>query len=110
MKANQTIRKRPNRRLFGFLFGSIVLLFVPVVLQLTVGTGVDGQGFNWKWNDFVIMGFLLLSTGLLGDFVMRKVRHNTRAMLLCGVILLVFLLVWAELAIGIFNIPRFSGH
>ena len=31
-----------------------------LVLQLIIGTGVDGQGFNWKPSDFLIVGLLLL--------------------------------------------------
>lgn len=109
MKINQTATNKPNKRLFGILLGATILLFTLLVLQLTVGTGVDGQGFNWKLGDFVIIGFLLFSTGLLCEFVMRKVKSIKKRILICGAILLVFLLIWADLAVGIFNIPGFSG-
>jgi hypothetical protein len=106
---NHIVTEKPNRRLLGILSGATVLLLVPVVLQLTIGTGVDGQDFNWKLNDFIIIGVLVFGTGLLVEFLMRKVKNNKKRLLLCGAILLVLLLAWADLAVGIFNIPGFSG-
>ncbi len=103
------ISNKMNKRLFIILMGVTILLIVPLVLQITIGTGVDGQGFNWKLNDFLIFGFLLFSTGLLCEFVLRKVTSFKKSILLCGVILLLLLLIWAELAVGIFNISGFSG-
>lgn len=109
MKSDQTTITKPNKRLFGILLGVTILLLTLLVLQLTIGTGIDGQGFNWELGDFVIIGFLLFSTGLLCEFVMRKVKSINKIILICGAILLVFLLIWADLAVGIFNIPGFSG-
>jgi hypothetical protein len=54
------------------------------------------------------MGGLLLGLGLLIDLVLRKVKtKNARIYLVIGILVL-FLLVWAELAVGIFGTP-FSG-
>lgn len=36
-----------------------LLLLVPLAIQLTVGSGVDGVGFNWTPLDFVVMGALI---------------------------------------------------
>lgn len=111
METNQTATTtgRPNARLFGILLGAAVLLLIPLVAQLTVGTGVDGQGFNWKLGDFVVIGILLFSAGLLCELVMRKVKDVKKRVLICGAVLFLFLLIWADLAVGIFNIPGFSG-
>lgn len=109
MKTNKTATNKPNKRLFCILLGATILLLIPIALQLTIGTGVDGQGFNWKMNDFVIFGFLLYGTALLIELVMRKVKSSKKRILFFGVILLVFLLIMADLAVGIFNISGFSG-
>lgn len=109
MKTNHTATRNPNKRLFGIVFGAISLLLIPLVLQLTIGTGIDGQGFNWKINDFVVIGLLLLMAGLLIELVLRKVKKTSKRILICGVVFLMFLLIWADLAVGIFNIPGFSG-
>ena len=91
-----------NKRLV-FIFISIsVLLLIPLIaMQFT-------EQVNWSPLDFLIMGFLLLSVGLILEFVMRKVRkYEHRFLLVLGTIV-VFLLIWAELAVGIFGTP-FAG-
>lgn len=109
MKTNQSPANTSNKRLIGILLGAALLLMVPLMLQLTIGTGVDGKGFNWKLDDFIVFGIMVFSAGLLSEFVLRKVRSKKNRLLLCGIILLIFLLVWMDLAVGIFNIPGFSG-
>jgi len=54
------------------------------------------------------MGGLLLGTGLLCEFVLRKVKRPGYRIALCSALVLVFLLVWMELAVGIFGTP-FAG-
>jgi hypothetical protein len=109
MKIIQTLEKKSNKRLLGLLSGAGIILLIFAVLQLTIGTGVDGQGFNWKLNDFVIMEFLLFGTAILSEFVLRKVKTHKLRFLICVVILLTFVLIWIDLAVGIFNISGFSG-
>ena len=109
MKTNHTATHSPNKRLFGIILGAITLFSVLLILQLTIGTGIDGKGFNWKFGDFVVFGFLLFSAGLSFELVMRKVKSTSKRILICGLIFLMFLLIWADLGVGIFNIPGFSG-
>ena len=54
------------------------------------------------------MGFLLLVTGLSSEVVLRKFKDTKQRILIVGVVLLAFFLVWAELAVGIFGTP-FAG-
>lgn len=109
MKTIQSLEKKSNKRLLSLLFGAGIILLTFVVLQLTIGTGVDGKGFNWKLNDFVISGFLLFGTAFLCEFVLQKVKTQKLRLLICIVILLTFALIWIDLAVGIFNILGFSG-
>lgn len=92
-----------NKRLMLILAGVPALLLIPLI-AMQFSNDVD-----WKISDFTIMGVLLLGTGLLCEFVLRKVRSFKGRMLLCGAVLLAFLLIWAELAVGIFGTP-FAGH
>lgn len=108
MKTNQADTFNSNRRLLGILLAATLLLLIPLTLQLTIGSGVDGQGFNWKMNDFVIMGMLLFGTGLAFEFVMRKVKTIRHGILIPAAILSILLLIWAELAVGIIGTP-FAG-
>jgi len=91
-----------NKRLLIILAAAAVLLLIPfVAMQFT-------NDVDWKILDFVIMGVLLLGTGLLCEFIVRKVKSVKNRIILCGAVLLVFFLVWAELAVGIFGTP-FAG-
>ena len=109
METIPTIKRNANNRLLGLLSGAGIILLTFAVLQLTIGSGVDGQGFNWKLNDFIVIGFLLFSTAILCEFVLRKVKSPQLRLLICVAILLALVVIWIDLAVGIFNIPGFSG-
>jgi hypothetical protein len=84
-------------RIFGI---TLILLLIPLVFQLTVGTGVEGEGFNWRIGDFVMMGILIFVIGLLIDIAWCKMGKYR----LWGVIVSILLFwLWAELAVGIFT-------
>jgi hypothetical protein len=90
------------------VIGTGVLLLIPLVAQLTIGTGVDGQGFNWKPNDFAVMGALIFCAGLGLEIAARTLRNRYRYVAL-AVIVLLFLLVWIHLAVGIVDSWPFAG-
>jgi len=85
-----------NKRFIGILLTVTVLLCIPLIaMQFT-------NEVNWTLSDFIIAGVLLLSTGIIIEAVARNVRNRkTRIGIVLG-ILMAFLLVWAELAVGIF--------
>ncbi|MEX1383338.1 hypothetical protein [Lutibacter sp.] len=63
---------------------------------------------NWGLLDFIIGGTLLLCTGFIVDFVIRKVaKINFRIAIIVALLILLFL-IWAELAVGILGTP-FEG-
>ncbi len=91
-----------NRRLKGIVLAVGILLLIPLVaMQFT-------NEVNWTFIDFVVMGVLLLGTGLLAELVMRKIRNKNYQIGIIAIILLGFFLIWAELAVGIFGSP-FAG-
>jgi len=91
-----------SNRVFPWLaLATGILLLVPLALQLTIGTGVDGQGFNWRPSDFVVMGALIFVTGCVFVLAARKLARK-HWLALGIVVALAFLYVWAELAVGIF--------
>jgi len=91
-----------NQRLIIILISISVVLLIPfIAMQFT-------NEVDWSLRDFVIMGVLLFGTGLLCELVMRKVKSVQNRILICAVLVFVFLLIWAELAVGIFGSP-FAG-
>jgi len=63
---------------------------------------------NWSPFDFLVMGFLLFSTGGAIELSWRKLKKRKYRLLFLFLILFLFLLIWAELAVGIFGTP-FGG-
>ncbi len=91
-----------NKRLVIILLSATFLLLIPLVaMQFT-------SEVNWSPFDFIVMGSLLLGTGLTIEFVLRKVKKTEHRIILCLAIIATLLLVWAELAVGIFGTP-FAG-
>ena len=80
---------------------AIILLIPFIAMQFT-------DEVSWTIFDFIVMGILLLSTGLLCELVLRKITKIKYRTFLLVAIILTFLLVWAELAVGIFGTP-FAG-
>ena len=93
---------KQNKRLIGILLTVPALLLIPFIAMQFTGE------VNWDLTDFVVMGTLLAGTGLVCELVLRKVKNVEHRLAVCGGILLVFFLIWAELAVGIFGTP-FAG-
>ena len=87
---------------------SIILLIVAAILLIPFIAMQFSDAVDWSAFDFIIMGVLLLSTGLLIEFVLRKIPDTKNRVIVCGIVLGAFLLIWAELAVGIFGTP-FAG-
>lgn len=91
-----------NKRFFLMLTTVIILLLIPLIaMQFT-------PEVDWDGRDFLIMGILLLGTATICELVLRTVKSKTHRLLICAGVLLVFFLIWAELAVGIFGSP-FAG-
>lgn len=91
-----------NQRLTGILLTAALLLLIPfIAMQFT-------SEVNWTLFDFVVAGVLLFGTGLILELIMRKVKQTRHRITLCIVIILALLVVWVELAVGIFGTP-FAG-
>jgi bacteriorhodopsin len=86
-----------TRRILWILLATALILLVPLAaMQFT-------DEVKWDLFDFGAAGALLLGTGLAYDLAARKLR-NPRHRAYAGVaLLLLLLLVWAELAVGIFT-------
>jgi len=95
---NQNFTQK-NKRLTLILFVAMGLLTVPLIaMQFT-------NEVSWTLSDFLVMGILLFSVGMTCEFILRKFKSIRQRIIFCGIALVIFFLIWAELAIGIFNSP-----
>jgi hypothetical protein len=91
-----------NKRIVIIALLVLGLLSIPLIaMQFT-------NEVQWKATDFAVMGVLLLGVGIMIDWVIRKVGSLNSRILLIAALLLALMLIWAELAVGIFETP-FAG-
>ena len=83
----------------------IILAVVATILLIPFIAMQFTDEVSWTVFDFIVMGVLLLSTGLLCELALRKMTNVKYRTFLLVAIILTFLLVWAELAVGIFGTP-----
>lgn len=94
--------KTENKRLLGILGIAAVLLLIPFVV------GVIGGEQKWSKFDFALAAVILIGTALICELVLRFVRSTAYRVAICGAILLALLVVWVEIAVGVFG-TRFAG-
>jgi hypothetical protein len=95
--------KMQNKRPIIIILMSIFLLLIPLIaMQFT-------EEVNWTLFDFIVAGTLLLGTGLMCEFAIRKINKIKYRIAVCAALLVLLLLIWAELAVGIFGTPL-SGN
>ncbi len=92
MKLNNVIR---------IVIGAALILPVPLVAMIFT------DEMKWDLHDFVIMGLLLVGSGLTFELVSTKFSSKYRPVI-AVVCIAAVLLIWAELAVGIFGSP-FAG-
>lgn len=75
------------------------LLLIPLIaMQFT-------PEVDWNYTDFIVFGVLLLGVGLLAELILRTIKNQKNRIILIAFLILAFLLLWAELAVGIFGSP-----
>ena len=80
-----------------------LLLSIPLIaMQLT-------DEVNWSFFDFIIMGIMLSITGLALGIIIKKIKYHKYRNIFIAIIIMIFLLIWAELAVGLFGTP-FAGN
>ncbi len=85
------------------VFYPLLLLLFPLVATLV------SNEVNWSFFDFIVMGIFILSLSFGIKQVLMTIKNTNYRILIIGIILLVFLLVWIELAVGIFD-TQFAGN
>lgn len=89
----------PNKRLSAILVGAFSILLIPLVaMQFTTEV-------NWSGFDFAVAAILLVGTGLLVELILRTIKRPQLKKALLALIVILLLLLWAELAVGVFGSP-----
>ena len=78
------------------IFYPLIILIIPLV-----GTILFDQ-INWGILDFLVMGIILLIVGMTLSVVSQKIKNPKKRVFYNFVIMLIFFLIWAELAVGVF--------
>lgn len=97
MKNQQILFHKSNKRFFIILACICILLLCPLIaMQFT-------KEVNWTTIDFLAAAVLLFSAGFALEWVMQKISRKKIQILLAIAILCAFMLLWAELAVGVFH-------
>lgn len=81
----------------GFALFALALLAVPLI-AMQFSTQVA-----WGPGDFLVIGGMLLALGAGLELAIRSASTRTGRIVGIGIAIAVFLAVWAELAVGIFD-------
>ena len=81
------------------IIGTALILSIPLIGMLFT------DEIDWNLADFIVIGTLLIGTGLMYEFIASRVRSRNQRILLGLGLLLTLAVVWAELAVGIFGSP-----
>lgn len=87
----------------------IIILIVTTLLLIPLIAKFFTDEVNWSLFDFIVAGIILMGTGLSGELIMRKVTKLSIRITLYVLLLVTLLLVWIELAVGLFGTP-FAGN
>lgn len=78
------------------------MLVTAVVLMIPfLAMRFGAEGVHWTLSDFLVMGTMLFATGFTIEMILKS-RGKYRIAAVCGILLL-FLWLWAELAVGVFT-------
>lgn len=98
----QNIHIDKNKRPIVIVVAVIFILLIPLItMQFT-------SEVDWTLADFIVAGSLLLVAGALLEIAIRMVSNINYRVVTILAILIALLLVWAELAVGLFGTP-FAG-
>ena len=88
-----------NKRPYIIAAIILLLLLVPLLaMQFT-------DEVNWSTSDFVIAAIVLFVFGVLLEMILRFLNTRFKKIVASILLLLVFILVWIEIAVGVFGTP-----
>ena len=83
-------------------------VFSPLLVLLLPLIGVILFDLDWNIFDFLIMGLLILFFSIAINLILNHLNSSKLRLILILMLVILFLLIWAELAVGVFGTP-FAG-
>jgi len=83
-------------------------IFSPLLVLLLPLIGVILFDLDWNIFDFLIMGLLILFFSIAINLILNHLNSSKLRLILVLMLVILFLLIWAELAVGVFGTP-FAG-
>ncbi|MDB2356966.1 hypothetical protein N9W10_02205 [Gammaproteobacteria bacterium] len=83
-------------------------VFSPLLVLLLPLIGVILFDLDWNIFDFLIMGLLILFFSIAINLILNNLNSSKLRLILVLMLVILFLLIWAELAVGVFGTP-FAG-
>lgn len=93
MKVNKIIR--------SVLVAELILLAPLIAMFFT-------EEVDWDVADFIVASILLAGIGLAYQLIVTGLKNNSRRAIIGAVLAAAMLLIWVELAVGLFGSP-FAG-
>lgn len=91
------IKKNKTSRIIYSIAG-ILLLLPYVAMQFS-------REVNWTVSDFVVAAVLLFSLAFILNLIINKIKPRRSKMILMIIVFLAFMILWVEMAVGIFGSP-----
>jgi hypothetical protein len=96
------IKRNSKKNIFRIVLTTAFILLIPLVSMHF------SDEVNWSLFDFIVIGTLLIGTGLIYELGARKMGNAVHRIVFGIVLVAALLLIWVDLAVGIFGTP-FSG-
>ena len=80
----------------------VFLLLIPLIGMIIT------DEIKWDLFDFIIMGSLIIFLSVTINFVYNSTNNIKSRLLYIGILVLIFTLIWVELAVGFFG-TTFAG-
>ena len=86
----------------------LIKIFYPLLILLIPLIGVIFFELDWSGFDFMVMALLILFFSLVINLTLYYLKSSKFKFLLVLILVTTFILIWAELAVGIFG-TAFAG-
>ena len=83
----------------------LLLAFCLSILLIPLVAMQFSSEVDWSVFDFVVGGILLFFFGSVLTFIFHKTKNTKYKIYVVAAMVLFFLLIWAEIAVGIFGSP-----